>query len=193
MELPLGLRERKRQQTRQRLTNVAMSLFLERGFAETTLDDIAQAAQVSRRTFFHYFASKEDVVFAWQDDMRNELLDSVAGQPPDVAPLAAAENGIMNAVRRIVRDDALALARLVQETPALRARDQVEYEGMERALAAVLKARSTNENRDLDARLAAAVAIGAMRVACELWFEGGAREDPTKYAERAFRTLRERL
>jgi hypothetical protein len=61
-----GLRERKRRQTRDRLTKVAMELFLARGFEATTLDDIAAAAEISRRSFFHYFASKEDVVLAWQ-------------------------------------------------------------------------------------------------------------------------------
>ncbi len=62
-----GLRERKRLQTRERLTKVAMELFLKRGFEETTLDDIAAAAEISRRSFFHHFASKEDLVLAWQD------------------------------------------------------------------------------------------------------------------------------
>jgi AcrR family transcriptional regulator len=53
-----GLRERKRLETRERLTRVAMALFLDRGFEATTLDDIAAAADVSRRSFFHYFGSK---------------------------------------------------------------------------------------------------------------------------------------
>ena len=54
-----GLRQRKRQQIRERLTRTAVALFLERGFEATTLDDIAAAADISRRSFFHYFASKE--------------------------------------------------------------------------------------------------------------------------------------
>ena len=63
-----GLRQRKLQETRERLTRAAMALFLERGFEAATIDDIAAAADVSRRSFFHYFASKEDVVAAWQED-----------------------------------------------------------------------------------------------------------------------------
>jgi AcrR family transcriptional regulator len=193
MESPIGLRERKRLQTRERLTSAAMSLFLERGFGETTLDEIARAAEVSRRTFFHYFASKEDLVFAWQDEMNADLIASVARQPAGLSPLDAAQNGIMTAVSRIAREDALALARLVHDSPALRARDQVKYEAMERALAAVLRERSGSERGDLDARLAATVAIGALRVASELWLEDGGREDPTAYAERAFAILRDQL
>ena len=64
-----GLRARKRQETRERLTRAAMALFLERGFEATTLDDIAAAADISRRSFFHYFDSKEDVVFAWHEEI----------------------------------------------------------------------------------------------------------------------------
>ena len=76
-----GLRERKRRQTRERLTRVAMALFLERGFEATTLDDIAAAAEISRRSFFHYFASKEDVVLAWQDGSTDALVTAIAERP----------------------------------------------------------------------------------------------------------------
>src|SRR3984957_1030816 len=85
-----GLRERKRQQTRERLTRMAMALFLERGFEATTLDDIAAAADISRRNFFHYFASKEDVVFAWQEDSMAALIAAVASRPAGEAMVAAA-------------------------------------------------------------------------------------------------------
>src|SRR5580693_320999 len=76
-----GLRERKRQQTRERLTRMAMALFLERGFEATTLDDIAAAADISRRSFFHYFASKEDVVFAWHEETTAALIAAVEARP----------------------------------------------------------------------------------------------------------------
>src|SRR6266481_7785735 len=76
-----GLRARKRLQTCERLTRVAMALFLERGFEATTLDDIAAAADISRRSFFHYFASKEDVVFAWQEASTAALIAAVAARP----------------------------------------------------------------------------------------------------------------
>src|ERR1700719_2009310 len=76
-----GLRERKRQQTRERLTRMAMALFHERGFEATTLDDIAAAADISRRSFFHYFASKEDVVFAWQEESTAALIAAVVARP----------------------------------------------------------------------------------------------------------------
>src|ERR1700681_2856225 len=89
-----GLRERKRQQTRERLTRAAMALFLERGFEATTLDDIATAADISRRSFFHYFASKEDVIFAWHEETTAALIAAVAARPSGESMLSAAENAI---------------------------------------------------------------------------------------------------
>src|ERR1700720_3018632 len=89
-----GLRQRKRQQTRERLTQAAMALFLERGFEATTLDDIAAAADVSRRSFFHYFASKEDVVFAWQEETTAALIAAVAARPANESMPPAAEEAL---------------------------------------------------------------------------------------------------
>jgi AcrR family transcriptional regulator len=136
------LRERKRQQTRDRLTRAAMALFLERGFEATTLDDIAAAADVSRRSFFHYFASKEDVVFAWHEESTAALVAAVAARPADESMLAAAENAICAIARQIEPHEAIAIARLKRDNPALQARDQVKYEKLERALAQTLGKRT---------------------------------------------------
>src|SRR6266542_7003388 len=76
-----GLRERKRRQTRERIANTAMTLFLERGFEATTVEDIASAADVSKRSFFDYFPIKEDVVSAWQDDFGATLAAAVVARP----------------------------------------------------------------------------------------------------------------
>ena len=89
-----GLRQRKREATRERLTRAAMALFLERGFEATTIDDIAAAADVSRRSFFHYFASKEDVVAAWQEDASTALVAAIIARPADESLLTAAESAI---------------------------------------------------------------------------------------------------
>jgi AcrR family transcriptional regulator len=132
---PPGLRERKRQQTRERLSRAAMALFLERGFEATTLDDIAAAADISRRSFFHYFASKEDVVFAWQEESTAALVAAVAARPADEPMLVAAENAITAMVRQLEPNEAIAMACLKRDNPALQARDQVKYEKLERAKA----------------------------------------------------------
>jgi AcrR family transcriptional regulator len=187
---PPGLRERKRQQTRERLTRAAMALFLERGFEATTLDDIATAADISRRSFFHYFASKEDVVFAWQEESMAALIAAVAARPSDEPILTAAENAITTMVRRIEPGEAIAMACLKRDNPALQARDQVKYEKLERALTDALSKRAGHRTEKLQARLVAMIAAGAMRIGGELWAAEGAREKPETLVKRTFAAIR---
>jgi AcrR family transcriptional regulator len=185
-----GLRERKRQQTRERLTRAAMALFLERGFEATTLDDIAAAADISRRSFFHYFASKEDVVFAWHEEITAALITAVATRPSDESMLAAAENAISAMARQIEPNEAIAMACLKRDNPALQARDQVKYEKLERALADALTERAGHKAEKLQARLVAMIATGAMRIGGELWAADGAREKPEVLVKRTFAAIR---
>ncbi|MBR0899566.1 TetR family transcriptional regulator [Bradyrhizobium tropiciagri] len=185
-----GLRARKRQETRERLTRAAMMLFLERGFEATTLDDIVAAADVSRRTFFHYFASKEDVVLAWQEDGTAALIAAVAARPAAESMLQAAENAIADMVRQIDPREAVALARLKRDNPALQARDQAKYEKLERELADALLKRANHRNDRMKARLVAMITTGAMRVGSEFWADDGAREKPDLVAKRLFAAIR---
>src|SRR3546814_17814226 len=85
-----GLRERKRADTHARIQAEAMRLFIERGFEATTLDDIAEAAFLSRRTMFHYFESKEELVLSHTAEFPAALAEAVsprraAGPPPHMA------------------------------------------------------------------------------------------------------------
>jgi AcrR family transcriptional regulator len=185
-----GLRERKRQQTRERLTRAAMALFIERGFEATTLDDIAAAADISRRSFFHYFESKEDVVFAWQEASTAALIAAVAARPANESMLTAAENAISAMVRQLEPGEAMAMAQLKRDNPALQARDQVKYEKLERALAEALGKRAGHKSEKLAARLVAMIATGAMRIGGELWAAEGAREKPEVMVKRTFAAIR---
>jgi AcrR family transcriptional regulator len=185
-----GLRERKRQQTRERLSRAAMALFLERGFEATTLDDIASAADISRRSFFHYFDSKEDVVFAWHEEITAALVAAIGARPASESMLAAAENAISAMARQIEPGEAIAMARLKRDNPALQARDQVKYEQLERALADALGRRAGHKAEKLGARLVAMIAAGAMRIGGELWVAEGAREKPEVLVKRTFAAIR---
>ena len=185
-----GLRERKQQQTRERLKRAAMALFLERGFEAATIDDIAAAADVSRRSFFHYFASKEDVVAAWQEDAAAALVAGILTRPADESMLTAAENAIAAAVKRIDPTEAAAMSRLKRDNPALHARDQLKYEKLERALADGLAQRAGRKSDRLKARLVAMIATGAMRVGGESWIGEGAREKPEAFVKRTFDAIR---
>ena len=185
-----GLRQRKLQETRERLTRGAMALFLERGFEATTIDDIAASADVSRRSFFHYFASKEDVVAAWQEGAASALVAEIVARPAGESMLTAAENAIAAALKRIDPAEAAAMSRLKRDNPALQARDQLKYEKLERALAKGLAQRARTKADRLKARLVAMIATGAMRVGGESWIGEGAREKPDVFVKRTFDAIR---
>ncbi|MDB5652485.1 MAG: Transcriptional regulator TetR family [Tardiphaga sp.] len=190
-ELPgAGLRQRKRQQTRDRITEAAMQLFLADGFEATTLDHIAAAADISRRSFFHYFASKEDVVIAWQDGSTAAMTAAIAARPADEPMLTAAENAVLALARQFKPKDAMAMARLKRDTPALRAREQLKYENMERAMADALAARTRDSAEQVRARLVAMITTGAIRLASDNWMTAGAREGIEALVKRTFGEIR---
>ena len=185
-----GRREAKRQETRDRLARAAEALFLERGFDATTVDEIAAAAGVSRRSFFHHFATKEDVVFAHHADFEAALLAAIATQPPGEPLLRVTERAIAEVASYMDRTEALALTRLKHATPALHARNQANYERLERVLATALAERLGTSGDALRARLVAMVMMGTIRVAAEFWREETlGDETPEAYARRVFRTL----
>jgi AcrR family transcriptional regulator len=184
-----GLRERKRAETRTRITAAALALFVKHGFDATTLDAIADAAGISRRTFFHYFESKEDLGFAWLDGSTAAIVAAVALEDASQSMLSMAANAIQSVTSPYGRAEAWAQAKLVNETPALRDRSQMKYEKLERALAAALARRKGLKPDDLKARLVAMVAAGAMRVASQRWYESGGKEDMTALSRRVVKAL----
>ncbi len=85
----LGLRERKKQQTRETIARVALKLFAERGYEETTLADIAEAADVSPRTIFAYYESKEDILFCEEGRFLDTLKQMLRERPPGTTTIDA--------------------------------------------------------------------------------------------------------
>src|SRR5437588_10343881 len=84
-----GLRERKKQQTREKIAQVALQLFAERGYDQTTLAEIAEAADVSPRTIFAYFESKEDILFCDEPVMFERLRDTLEQRPAGATTIDA--------------------------------------------------------------------------------------------------------
>jgi AcrR family transcriptional regulator len=84
-----GLRERKKQQTREKIARVALQLFAERGYDETTLADIAEAADVSPRTIFSYYESKEDILFCDEPSLHQRLEHKLKQRPPGATTVDA--------------------------------------------------------------------------------------------------------
>jgi AcrR family transcriptional regulator len=165
-----GRRERKRRQTRERIEQAAMTLFMERGFEATTIEEITEAADVSKRSFFDYFPSKEEVVFAWQDSFADRLMAAIAARPAGESSVKAVEEALIVTVTASADERALALSELIHCTPTLKARDQLKYAKLEQKLTEALIARSGGDpHARARLRLLSAVVIGALRVGGELW------------------------
>ncbi|WBO23203.1 TetR/AcrR family transcriptional regulator [Sphingomonas abietis] len=166
-----------------------MRLFLERGFDATTLDDIADAADVSRRSLFHYFASKEEIVFSAKADFPDLIADAVGRRPVEERLLDMVENALLDLAGRHLSEQARDLARLIRDTPALRAGDQAKYEKVEKVLAKALADRKHLPESDIACRVTAAAAIGILKLSTEAWL---ARDDvhPATFGKAAFAALR---
>ncbi len=123
---PAGLRERKKEKTRQALASAAMRLFAERGYEATTVADIAAAAEVSTRTFFAYFPTKEDVFFAGTRErlelVRQAFAANAAALPPLSAMRATLDQIIDTASDDVFAPDRGTRLRLLIERPELGAR-----------------------------------------------------------------------
>ncbi|MEI5099205.1 TetR family transcriptional regulator [Streptomyces sp. PmtG] len=175
---PLGLRQLKKQRTRQAISDTAIALFLERGFDKVSVAEVAAAAEVSKPTLFRYFPAKEDLVVHRFADHEDEAARVVADRG-DLSPLAALRARFLDGLTRhdpvtglCDAPEVLAFHHLLYGTPALVARLYPYQDRMERALAAALGDAS------LDARIAAAQILAVHRVlALENWrrIEAGER------------------
>ncbi|WP_069816716.1 TetR/AcrR family transcriptional regulator [Streptomyces sp. TP-A0874] len=155
-----GLRERKKQRTRAAISDAAIGLFLEHGFNQVSVAQVADAAEVSKRTLFAYFPSKEDLVVHRLADHETEAARVVRDRRPGTAPLTALREHLLEGLRE--RDpitglndhpQVLRLTRMILDAPSLVARMERFKNGAEQALARAL--RETAETPELTARLAA--------------------------------------
>jgi AcrR family transcriptional regulator len=186
-----GRRERKRRQTRERIQAAALALFLERGFDGTTIEDITEAADVSKRSFFDYFPSKEEVVSAWQDNFADELAEAVAAQPKDASIVAVIEGALTSALLAALADpQSLAIGDLIHNTPVLSARHQLKYTKLETKLTDALYARSGGgEGELLRLRLLSAIVVSTVRIGGERWNERPQDLSSQAFAQDLFREL----
>lgn len=185
-----GRRERKRRQTRERIEQSAMELFLKRGFDRTTIEDITEAADVSKRSFFDYFPSKEEVVFAWQDLFADGLAAAVAARPADEPIVKVVEEALTSTIMAALDRQSLAVAELIRETPVLCARNQLKYSKLEQKLTEALLARTTDDDHErLRIRLLSVVVIGVLRVGGEKWHEESRPESIEAFARDIFSQL----
>ncbi|MEU0472797.1 TetR family transcriptional regulator [Streptomyces olivaceus] len=176
-----GLRELKKQRTRDLLLRSALELFTEHGYEETTVDDIAEAADVSQRTFFRYFASKEDAAFYVARLAEAHFVEAVHARPPEEAPLDALRtalveswNTIGEAIGRLIPVELhMRFYRVVESTPALLATHLRRATELEEEIARVVADREGLDlDRDPRPRVLVAVFGAVMRVTERLWSAG---------------------
>jgi AcrR family transcriptional regulator len=163
-EVPvLGLRERKKARTKAEIQRQALRLFDEQGYAETSVDQIAAAAEVSPSTFFRYFPTKDDVVLA--DFMDERTMQLLVDAPADLGPLDALRHAVVTGMSSLPAED-LALEtlrnQLIRTVPELRRGLIAEMTRPIGLLTEALARRLARDSGDPDLRMFAAAAIGAL-------------------------------
>ncbi|WP_407180712.1 TetR/AcrR family transcriptional regulator [Bradyrhizobium sp. STM 3562] len=167
-----------------------MKLFVKNGYEGTTLDAIAEAAGISRRTFFYYFKSKEDVLLAAHDSgFREALRPAMLDESPDQAPLEAVQKCLIKLASRYETKESIVFDRLMQSTEALRARKEAVFVETEQILLeAMCELWPSPERRD-GLRLVAMVAMGTLRLALDKWKQNNAARPLAYYLRQSFTLL----
>jgi AcrR family transcriptional regulator len=191
-----GLRERKKERTRHELMRSALDQFAARGFDQVTVEDIASACDVSPRTFFRYFSSKEDVLFTESDRSLVRLLDALSHQPPDVPILLALQQSVRALADNYEhqKDDVRLRHEIILATPALRTRVGERHQGWETAVIEQLRLTGHAAGMsELDVRLVVAASMTGLRVAMSQWTSEAEGTDLTSLIDATFDRLRRGL
>ena len=164
-----GLRERKKARTRAAIREHALRLFREQGYDATTVEQIAEAAEVSPSTFFRYFPTKEDVVL--QDDMDLLWMDIFRAQPPDLGPIAAMRTAVRTAFEGMAASELDQLRETMDMTmaiPAVQARMMEEFARTTQRIAEAVAERSGKDASDFAVKALAGAVVG---IAMAAWFD----------------------
>ncbi|WP_443678168.1 acyl-CoA-like ligand-binding transcription factor [Nocardia spumae] len=162
----MGLRERKKQRTRRTIRTEALALFQRQGYAATTVEQIAEAADISPSTFFRYFPSKEQLVLA--DDLDPIMIRAIESQPPELTPLAAFRQAMRDTFRELDPQDwqfEQDRMRLIYNEPELRSVIMRETERNVDLIAGLLARRIGRAQDDFEVRTFCGAMIGAMMTA----------------------------
>lgn len=186
--IPQGLRARKKIQTRLSLARAAMQLFEERGYAATTVDDIAVAANVSRRTFFRYFASKEEVFVVDPEGKFAALHVALAEGPPDEPTIAALRRGVMALVGAYFEPELIRVeARVALREPVVAAAGLAYQVRWEDALAHEVAADlGVDPLHDPRPRIVAHTTVAILRAGVSQWVQGDCEGDPAEVVAATF-------
>jgi AcrR family transcriptional regulator len=185
-----GLRERKRARTFSEIQAEALRLFVVQGYEQTTIEQIAEAVEVSPSTIFRYFPTKEDLVLT--DEYDAVMLASLAAGPAGELGVSAMRRVLGETFRDLVNQDpAMFLTRghLMLEVPALRARLWGFLQENETALCQVFAAQSGRDPRDFELRVAAGAIIGGIMAVLTEWIQSDGRTEISTLLDRALLLL----
>jgi AcrR family transcriptional regulator len=184
-----GLREKKKEQTREQLVIAALRLFTERGYEETSVDDIVDIVNVSKRTFFRYFQSKDDVLVAWVDNFVDKVCVVLESRPRDEKPMLALERAFVIAVElyESQRSLTISLERIIALTPAILGQKLVKLARCAEIIGKVLAKRmQVNARRDFAPAILARCAIGILEAAVDRWRAQGNKGSLSGILEECF-------
>lgn len=184
-----GLRERKKQRTRRAIEQAALELFEIHGFDGTTIDDIATAAEIAPRTFFHYFPSKEDVVVGDYALRLDAIVGILKDGPGKQTPWQALRAAFLEVAADYEpeRHQLLRRFRIISTTPSVNARSlqlQGEWEG--EVSVAVSKWLEVDVSQEIEPRLLAGAALAAMRASLAQWLAAGGNSHLPDHVSRCF-------
>jgi AcrR family transcriptional regulator len=169
MTVELGLRERKKQRTRELIAETARRLFAERGFEQVTVAEIARAAEVAEKTVFNYFPTKEDLVYWRLESFEEELLETIRRRAPGESILAAfgrfvlQQRGLLGTQDPEAGRRLAAVTRMISDSPALRAREQQIFALYTDSLAVLIAEEAGARSGDARPRVAANAMMGVHR------------------------------
>lgn len=169
-----GVRARAREAMRTEVAAAVQDLVLERGYEETTVEDICAVAEISRSTFFRYFSSKEEALFATSADAGERLRDALAARPPDEAPWVAMRRALDLLIEQYEADDERTrrLTRLMVSTPTLAARHREKNARWQDLLRPEIARRLGADPADVSdprANAVIAAALGCVEAALTAW------------------------
>jgi AcrR family transcriptional regulator len=185
-----GLRERKRRETLQRIAETAIRLFIADGYEATTLDAITEAVGISRRTFFYYFKSKEEILLAWQSGLPDSVRVAVLAESSARSPLDATRNALLKLTAHFNSENAVVIDRILRSNEQLRASNYAKYLNMEQAAFEALCVLWPQPERRKALRVVAMVSLGALRLAIDRWGEESGQRQLADHLEDVFASLK---
>ncbi|SHL97539.1 TetR/AcrR family transcriptional regulator [Roseibium suaedae] len=185
-----GWRERKRRETLDRIADTALTLFVKNGYDATTLDAIAEASGISRRTFFYYFKSKEEILATWQRELPETFRAAILAEPSGQHPFDVLQNAHLKLIANLDPQKSIAIYRIIRSSEYLLAMNQSKYLKLEQTAFEALRELWPDKSRMNAMRIVAMVSVGILRLSLENWAEGQEGKSLETYLKEEFEEMR---